>query len=145
MNNDNATIGSNFELFLKTPKGIEAALRVSLSDVPPQKVGENTVEGVAALAAYMARLDAQLAQAGFTRSDRLDKPARGGGGQWQKPSDPPPPDIQVPVHCGEPMKYRAEKKVFDCAKGANCATPREYQGKKYGASVWERDIREGKA
>lgn len=69
---------------------------------------------------------------------------RGGGGRQQQQETPPPADLTVPEHCGQPMRYKqtgSGKGVFDCRLGAQCSTPREHDGKKYGHSIWESDIR----
>ncbi|HEX9563783.1 MAG TPA: hypothetical protein VF981_07420 [Gemmatimonadaceae bacterium] len=102
MSNENAPASSNFELFLKTPNGIEAALRVNLDDIDAE-TGQAQPK-LAALVTYMARVDAQLATANFKRSERLDKPARMGGGG--RATQPPPTIVNddgetVEVKCGQ--------------------------------------------
>ena len=103
MSNENADSKTTFDLFLKTPSDYEAAIHVSIDDVPDELDGDGKARNrVVAMMAYMARLDKQLSQAGFKRSERLDKPPRGGGGRPPQPA----PTIEAPdgqkivVKCG---------------------------------------------
>lgn len=81
--------GSSFDFFVKSKNGYEAALHVDIADLdmtPAQDGAVRTRLDVLLLA--LNRVDKLLDQAGFVRSERLDKPARGGGGRPPQPSKP---------------------------------------------------------
>jgi hypothetical protein len=86
---------------------------------------------------------AWLSSHGFEHDPSKDRPAFGNRGA-SKPEMPAPSDIPVPKHCGSDMKFKKTttgKGVYECRKGASCEKPREYQGKQYGAQIWEEDWR----
>lgn len=124
------TATSNFELFLKTPAGIEAALRVSVEDVDEN--GEPQPK-LARLVGYMARLDKQLADANFQRSERLDKPARESrGGSSPTVTDANGEALVCPKCNG--LKFydnRADKAV-----GKRPNTAPDYKCKGCGEGIW---------
>jgi len=130
---------SGFAFYVKSPSGIETALHVATADVA----------SIPALVEGMKEADALLKAAGFVRSDRLDKPAyQKGGGAFNAPQETPPPaDLEVPEHCGQPMKYVPEKPKangdgvvsahWDCRKGRGCAEPRTVGDRVYGFTNWD--------
>jgi len=98
-----------FSYYGKTPSGVEMALTLDVD------AGKKPAE----IAAYLKAVDLELKAAGFTRSDRLDKPAGGWGGgkgQQPRPETPPPAGIVRPDHCDAPMRYVKYRK--DGAPGA---------------------------
>lgn len=114
---------SGFAFYVKSPSGIETALHVTTGDLVH----------VAALVEGMKEADRLLKAAGFVRSDRLDKPVYqrggGGGGRAARPETPPPADLEVPEHCGQPMVYMPGGKRQDgsdysprwvCRAGSAC-------------------------
>jgi hypothetical protein len=117
---------NTFTYYGKTPTGVEMALTLDVAaDSPPAEI-----------VSRLKDLDLELKKVGFTRSDRLDKPAYGaGGGNFQKkPETPAPPDLEIPSHCDQLMKYvpareegdgkKAVAAHWDCRKGRGCAEPR---------------------
>lgn len=108
-------------------------------EIKGEHVGDTVTQFNAALAGYKAA--GYKANKGFAQN-------RGGGGRPPQQETPPPPDLAVPEHCGQPMLYSktgSGKGVFNCRTGQNCTEPREYNGKKFGKSVWEDDLRKGPA
>ena len=93
--------GQTYQYFGKTPSGVEMALTLDVDGKTPAEI-----------AAYLKSVDAELKAAGFTRSDRLDKPAGGWGGKGQQPraETPPPAGIVRPDHCATPMRYMKYRK-----------------------------------
>lgn len=138
---------SGFDFYLKSPKGVEVAFHVSSEDVEIAK--EGTLIG--SLVRAFKEADELLQKAGFTRSDRLDRPANnygGGKGNWQqKPKTPWPDEYEIPKCCGVDMVYfphreaQGDRKALnehgECAEGQKCAFPRVVGDKKYPRSQFE--------
>jgi hypothetical protein len=74
--NSNSTDGTWFDWYGVSPSGVEMALHVSIGDVPDMVLDDGEpVDRLEALMRTMVRLDKRLAASGFTRSERLSKPA----------------------------------------------------------------------
>lgn len=106
----------------RAPSGADVEVHLNVNEIVLEVAGSTPANPVTRapypteLFDAFKRADAALKAAGFTRSERFDKPTYGGGGSKQKrPDTPPPPGIMVPQHCGEAMKYIRYKK--DGAKG----------------------------
>lgn len=131
--------GHGFTLYGKTPHGMEYQLVINVADVPG---------GPRGFALMLKTIDDEMYSAGFTRSDRLDKPAYGAGGRPgpPRPEEKPPAGLEVPEHCGLSMIYRPPKDAsgdrkpvaarWECRKGKDCAEAEERGGNKYGATNW---------
>lgn len=74
-----------------------------------------------------------------------NKVVRSGGGQKQEAPVPAELADKVPSHCGQPMIYKpaykstAGKDVgakFQCRAGEACQQPDQFNGKRYGHSMW---------
>lgn len=131
----NHEVPTGLSMYAKSPSGIEVTIAVPIA--------AHTAD---AIADYCAALDRELKAKGFTRSDRLDKPAPFTRGQQPaKPEVQPPADLVIQEHCGLPMKYIPERakddgsKIpahWDCRKGRGCEAPREVGGNKYPFTNW---------
>ena len=125
---------STFNVFA-AKNGYSIHFKLSVNDVP-RKEGQS---GLAALMSSAETLIGWMKEHGYEHDATKDRPF--GGGRAARPEVPAPSDIPVPQHCGVPMKYRAKTEKagakYECAKGSDCENAREYNGKKYGATVWE--------
>jgi len=130
---------STFNVFA-SKNGYSVHFKISVADV---KHAEDEPAFMALLKAAEWLLR-DMKEKGYEHDTSKDRPAF--GGRKATPDAPPPTDIPVPQHCGEPMKYvpkatRADgtpiSAKYECRKGAECENPREYNGKKYGATKWE--------
>lgn len=133
-----------FTYYAKSADGVEVALTIPLEGLTtPKDVAE-----------YCRQVVSEMKSAGFVRSDRLDKPAYGGGGGRPgaaRPEEKAPDNIVVPAHCGEPMVYHAayknrnDKEIaarFTCRKGKACAEPEERNGEKWPATNWHMTVKQ---
>jgi len=112
---------TGFDFYAVSPSGIEMVVHVELVDVAH----------IDALIAAAADADKRLAGRGFKRSERLSQQRFGGGGGGNKrQEDTAPEDIEVPEHCGQPMRFikggerkdgTAYQPRFVCRAEAQCA------------------------
>ena len=130
---------STFNVFA-SKAGFSIHFKLSVNDVP-RKTDDSGKEqsGLAALMASAELLIDWMKSHGYEHDTSKDRPAF--GARSAAPETPPPADIPVPTHCGEPMKYRSKTEKagakYECRKGAQCEKAREVNGRKYGHTVWE--------
>lgn len=103
--------------------------------------------------AFINGLKAAVEGEGLTPGREKRSYGGGGRGAAAKPETPAPADLadNVPECDGEKMKYEPEytnqntgnlvKGRFVCRKGEACSQGRDYNGKKYGRTVWEDAVR----